>query len=278
MVKAAFVPYYGGKTTHIDELLQLIPQHDTYVEVFGGSAALLFAKLPSKIEVYNDIDSDLVNLFRVVRDEETCERLYKLLQFTLYSREEFETAKNCLRSGVFRDNVHRAWCYYVTLMQSFSCNCANWSYAVQKCTVSRSFYNALERFIPVQKRLRNVQVENLPWQEILKRYDSEHTFFYLDPPYVVEARHDKTLRYRHEMTLDEHKELVSTLLTVQGKCLLSAYWHNVLQPLVDAGWSVYTWQATSYSSNARQYQNARTSRQEVALCNYSDIQATLPLL
>ena len=223
----------------VSTLLPLIPKHRTYVEVFGGAGALLFAKPRSAVEVYNDIDSGLVNLYRVLRDPESFQQLYKKAVLTPYSREEFYAMRETWNQT--EDPVERAYRFYVVARMSFSGIFGRpWTLAVAQSSrgissVVRKYLSALERLPKIHQRLSVVQIEHLDFRRIFQLYDSPETFFYLDPPYVLETRHSE--EYTHEMSLEDHRELVDILLKIQGRALLSGYQHEVYGPLEEAGWA-----------------------------------------
>jgi len=234
----------------VPKLLKLISPHRIYVEVFGGGASLLFAKCPSPVEVYNDIDSNLVNFFRVLRDPEKFERFHRLASLTPYSREEYyfcrKTWEQC------EDDVERAYRWFVVARMSFSgLFGSGWSFGVtgsrrgmaKKCAAWLSIIEGLPQ---IHARLMQVQIENRDFRDILKIYDTPNTFFYCDPPYVPETRrHGK---YKHEMTLADHEELVKLLLQVKGKIVLSGYQHSVYEPLEQAGWQRYDYETVCYAA------------------------------
>lgn len=194
---------------------------------------VLINKEPSPIEVYNDIDSNLVNFFRVLRDEKKAKKLQELLLLTPYSREEFCYCRDSLSEG---DDVIRAWKFFVVAQQSFSgiVNRGGWS-----CTKTRpsvlTWVKKIERLEDIIYRLRNVEVENKDFRDIFKLYDTEDTFFYCDPPYILETRTGQAV-YQYEMNLQDHKELVDILLNIKGSAILSGYKHEVYEPLELNGW------------------------------------------
>jgi DNA adenine methylase len=229
---------YGGKGRMVATLLPFIPNHKTYVEVFAGSAALFFEKPVSDIEVVNDLDSGLVNFFKVVRDEEKLQRLAKLLELTPYSLEQFELYRDTWRQAV--DDVHKAHRWFITVRMSFgaigkyfSRSITEGTEGVGKCV--RSYLSAIDRLPDIHKRLRGVQIDHADFREILTRYDRANTFFYLDPPYVHSTR-KTTKDYDHEMSDDDHADLVELLLRAKGKVMLSAYANPIYEPLEKSGW------------------------------------------
>jgi len=237
-VKKPFA-YYGGKSHLAPTLIGLLPQHRVYVEVFGGSAALLFAKPPSALEVYNDLDSGLVGFFRVLRDPAKAQALREQLELTPYAREEYELARKLWRAPA--DEIERVRQWYVTMFMSFSGHMAmsGWSYTiVPHANPARKFRNTLATFGQFTERLANVQVENADFDRVLAAYDSPDTLFYLDPPYVAASRRSTTI-YTHEMTDADHTRLLDAVEDIQGMAILSCYAH----PLYDArlaGWERLT--------------------------------------
>ena len=229
----------------VNKLLPLMPKHHTYVEVFGGAANLLLAKEPSPVEVYNDIDSGLVNFFRVLRDKNKFQKFYEQVVLMPYSREEYYECWETWDKE--EDDVQMAVKWFVVARQSFSGKFGGgWGYAVTSSLrrmadpVSR-YWGAIDMLPEVAERLLRVQIEHNDFRKILKAYDTENTFFYLDPPYVLETRSGSV--YRYEMALEDHQELVDMLLHITGKAMLSGYDHEVYKPLEEAGWTKLVFEA-----------------------------------
>lgn len=241
----------GGKGMLVNKLLPLIPPHRIYVEVFGGGAHLLFAKKPAPVEIYNDIDSDLVNFFRVLRDPQKSAELCRLLELTPYSREEHDYACAILQKSEGLSDIERAYFFFVCTQQSFAgyYNDA-WSYRVTETSrgmasgVSR-WWARIESLPEFANRLLTVQIEHDDFRKIIPRYDTPETLFYCDPPYVPEARRTRDI-YSHEMTLEDHEDLVSLLLECKGMVILSGYRHSVYEPLERAGWQRYDFQVSCH--------------------------------
>lgn len=240
-------PYFGGKSGLTGRLLALMPEHDVYVEAYSGSAALLFAKPPAALEVINDRETGLINFFRVLRDEKRAKRLRELLELTPYSREEWGECKTTWHLA--SDEVEMARRWFVALVQSFSKTPSHsgWSYCKQPGGHAVSKFRGLIDALPdAVARLRMVQVDCLPALECIARYDAPNVLFYIDPPYVAETR--KSGGYRHEMTADDHAELLELLNGVQGMVMLSGY----RSPLYDdalAGWTRTDVETVNWSSN-----------------------------
>lgn len=215
-------PWYGGKEALAPYLLTLLPTHDVYCEVFGGSAALLFAKPPSKLEIYNDIDSGLVNFFRVLRNREQIQELQRLLDLTPYSREEYY---ECLATWKDTDDpIEQARRWYTVVLQSFSNNmdASGWSYTkIAGSNPASAFRSRIAHLGAFVERMALVQVEHHSFSEVISAYDNPTTCFYFDPPYLPETRRRKG--YLHEMTKEEHEQLLTMLQRLRGMAILSGY-------------------------------------------------------
>ena len=223
------------------KLIPLVPKHRIYVEVFGGVASLLLAKEPSLVEVYNDIDAGLVNLFRVIRDPDLFTEFHRRVQLIPYSRGEFNRYRELWWSGRGLDDpVENAVAFFVLARQNFRGLFGDsWGMSVSSSsrgmasTVS-SWLSAIDLLPAVAERFLRVQIECLDWRRILPLYDTEETFFYLDPPYLAATR--KGGQYTHELTESDHEDLVDALLDLKGKALLSGYANPLYAKLEAAGW------------------------------------------
>jgi DNA adenine methylase len=219
--------WYGGKFSHLDWLLPLLPECHHYCEPFAGSAAVLLNRVPSPIETYNDLDGEVCNFFRVLRDNK--DKLIKDISLTPFSREEFATA--CVIDPTLNP-VERARRFYVRarqvrtgLAQTASlgrwANCKNTSRAGMSGVISRWLGGAVA--LPeIAERLIRVQIENRPAVDVIRLYDSPETLFYCDPPYVHNTRGDNNA-YGYEMTDEQHRELADTLNSVKGMVAFSNY-------------------------------------------------------
>ena len=165
------ITYYGGKTYQASWILDVMQRYKfkTYIEPFGGSGAILFAKEPSPVEIYNDLYSDLVTFYRVLRNPKTYKELIGFLEHSPYSRELFYESKNALAHKGLSD-VERAGHFFITIRQSFSSLRTNWS-AVGKFakTQARPYRNAINRLPEVHERLRNVHIEHKDAIECIKQ-------------------------------------------------------------------------------------------------------------
>lgn len=219
--------WYGGKYSHLDWLLPLLPECHHYCEPFAGSAAVLLNRAPSPIETYNDLDGEVCNFFRVLRTQKS--KLVKAIALTPFSREEFAIACE-LDSTV--SPLERARRFYIRarqvrtgLAQTASvgrwANCKNTSRAGMSGVVSR-WLGGVDLLPEIGERLLRVQIENRPATDVIRLYDSQDTLFYCDPPYVHGTRGDSKA-YGHEMTDEQHRELADVLNSAEGMVALSNY-------------------------------------------------------
>lgn len=236
MTKQIAFGWYGGKFSHLDWLLPLLPAATHYCEPFGGSAAVLINREPAPIETYNDLDGEVVNFFRVLREGK--DALVEAIGLTPFSREEFELAIAAPDDTV--SNLERARRFFVRarqvrtgLAQTASsgrwAHCLLTSRAGMAGAVSR-WLGSVEGLSEIAQRLLRVQIENAPAIEVVQRYDSDETLFYCDPPYPHESRGDSKA-YSYEMSDDDHRQLAATLRKVQGKVAISSYECDLMQEL-----------------------------------------------
>ncbi|RLG02027.1 MAG: hypothetical protein DRN49_00110 [Thaumarchaeota archaeon] len=170
--------YYGGKFYLLPYLLKAVPKHHCYVEVFGGGGYLLLNKKRSKVEVYNDINGDVVNLFRVLRDNG--DQLIRRLKYTPYSRQLLGEIK---AKTEFSDDIERAWAYFILLNQTFNARGRKSGFAYARVKNHANIFKRLvDNLEQVVERLRGVVIECLDWKECMERYESENTFAYCLPP------------------------------------------------------------------------------------------------
>ena len=259
--------WYGGKYSHLDWLLDLLPLSNHYCEPFGGSAAVLLNREPAPVETYNDIDGEVVNFFRVLRDQK--DELIYAIGLTPFSREEFVTAIETNGNGHALTDLERARRFYVRarqvrtgLAQTASvgrwANCLNTSRAGMAGAVSR-WLGSVEGLEWIASRLLRVQIEHDSAINVIRRYDSEQTLFYCDPPYPHGSRGDSKA-YQYEMSDDEHIELQRILSQVKGKAAISGY-HCELMDTLYQEWYIY-------EAKPKTAHSVKTTRMEVLWTNY----------
>ncbi|GAP94964.1 DNA adenine methylase [Leptolyngbya sp. NIES-2104] len=236
MSKVIAFGWYGGKFNHLNWLLPLLPEATHYCEPFAGSAAVLLNRPPAFVETYNDIDGEVVNFFRVLRDRQ--EELIQAIGLTPFSREELriaaeEPTENLTELERARRFFVRARQVRTGLAQTASAgrwaHCKLTSRAGMAGAVSR-WLGSVEGLSEIVQRLLRVQIENAPAIEVIQRYDSEETLFYCDPPYPHDSRGDANA-YRYEMSDRDHEKLAETLRAAKGKVALSGYHCTLLDKL-----------------------------------------------
>lgn len=223
------------------------PAHACYVEPFGGSAAVMLAKPPSKLECFNDKNQRLVNFFRVLRDPKLAAGLEQVLKLTPFSRLEFEVAKEAAQ-----DPVEDARRFMVLCRQSYAGKGREWMYSLPRVGKTRNnavstWQAGVAALYLVHQRLLNVQIECLDWRLILQRYDAQDTLFFLDPPYHPETR--VSGRYQHEMSAYDHEDLIERLLKLRGLVVLCGYSHAIHCRLESAGWQRIDHRTITFASD-----------------------------
>lgn len=219
-ITSPILKYPGSKWSIADWIVASLPPHDTYLEPFFGSGAVLFNKAPSRIETINDIDHSVVNLFKVIREHP--EELAMLLEVTPWAREEYYRSYD--RTD---DPIEAARRFLVRTWQAFGvktyCN-TGWRSDIQGRSTScpKQWSNLPAMVWDVAQRLMEVQIECQPALKLLDRYRFANVCIYADPPYVLSTRRGKKI-YRCEMLDDEHAELLDALDQHPGPVLLSGY-------------------------------------------------------
>src|SRR5437867_3005643 len=235
--------WYGGKYSHLDWLLPLLPATTHFCDVVGGSAAVLINREPSSVETYNDIDSEVVTFFQVLRDQK--EALIEAIGLTPFSREEL--ARACSEPTEGLTDLERARRFFVRARQvrtglAQTASAGRWAHCLLTSragmagAVSR-WVGSIEDLSAIAQRLLRVQIENAPALEVIERYDSPETLYYIDPPYVHDTRGD-TKAYAHEMTDADHRALANVLHQVKSKVALSGYHCPLYDELYGDWWRV----------------------------------------
>jgi DNA adenine methylase len=265
--------YYGGKFSHLDFILPLLPTQFThFCEPFGGSAAVLINRPPAPVETYNDLDGEVVNFFECLRDHG--DKLIRAISLTPFSRQELVKALTP-ESGL--SDLERARRFFVRARQTRTglaqtssegrwAHCVLTSRAGMAGAVSR-WLGSVEGLPQIVQRLQRVQIENVPAAEFILRYDSPQTLFYCDPPYPHESRGDANA-YGYEMSDQEHEELADRLHCVRGAVALSSYRCSLMERLYR------DWRRID--ANTRLCHSTKGERTESVWLNYDPKEPPLP--
>ncbi|HAV2955609.1 DNA adenine methylase [Acinetobacter baumannii] len=222
------IRYHGGKFRLAPWVLSHFPNHTCYTEAFGGAAGVLLQKPRAYAEVYNDLDGEIVNLFRVLRNEEHRNKLIEQLVFTPYSRDDFQGAwEPC------DDPIEKARRLIVRAQMGFGSAGATKGITGFRIDTKRAYGTAQSLWMTypnhlaiVGQRLSGVLIENRQAIQVLQDHDDSETLHYVDPPYVHETRYSGAKNgrvYRHEMSDQDHEELLKVLLELEGKVIVSGY-------------------------------------------------------
>lgn len=225
--------WHGGKWKLAPWIISHFPQHRIYVEPFGGAASVLLRKERSFSEVYNDLDSEVVTLFRVLRDAEQANELIRRLRLTPFARDEFNLAYEPSDDSleIARKLVIRSYMGYGSDSAHTS---GNTGFRAQSPRSGRSpekeWFNYPPALAAIVDRVAGIAVENRPALQVMERHDAADTLHYVDPPYVSETRSTKSRRggaryhvYRHELQDDDHLDLLRFLGGLRGMVILSGY-------------------------------------------------------
>ena len=253
--------YPGSKWNIAGQLVGLIPPHRSYVEPYFGSGAVLFTKPPSAIETVNDLDGDVVNLFKCIQQDSG--RLARLVMTTPFSREvydrQFEPDSSCA------SRYQRAAGFLVRLWQAHGSRNdgykSGWKYDAtgrEKMYSLWNWYRLPDWIIEIAERLRRVQIECRPALEVIERLNYPNVFMYIDPPYMLNTRAAKQRQYQHEMTDADHEELLKAILRSRAKIMVSGYESDMYNEYL------HGWHKESFASCAE----GGRPRQEVVWMNY----------
>lgn len=207
--------WVGGKSRLAKTIIQEIPEHTTYCEAFAGACWVLLAKEQSKFEVINDLNSDLIDFYRVLQNH--LEEFTRQFRFLLCSREWFEDWKRQLPAGGLTD-IQRAARFYFVQRLGFGGKVVGRVFGASVARPPRiNLLRIEEELSEIHLRMARVTIENLPWEQFLTRYDSPGTFYYLDPPYVgFEQYYGKGMFSR-----DDFARLADVLAQIEGRFILS---------------------------------------------------------
>lgn len=256
------ITYYGGKQKLAATILKLIPQYNLYCEPFIGGAAIFFAKKPSKVEVINDVNKELINFYKIVQNDFV--GLEKEIRITLHSRDLHRKADVIYSNPDMFSEIKRAWAVWVKSTQSFASMLdGSWGYDISKNTTSVKVTNKRTSFTEEYAiRLQNVQIECADALRIIESRDKKDSFFYCDPPY-----YNSDCGHYDGYSLADYEALLKSLSVLKGKFLLSSYPSPILTEYVKKhGWyQIEIEQKVSVGSNSPKPQKRKI---EVLTANY----------
>ena len=262
----AIIKYPGSKWRIADWIISFFPEHHSYVEPFFGSGGVFFQKDPSHIETINDLDGEVVNFFEWVRNDP--ERLARAIYLTPYSRKGYEDAytpgRNKLEQAV-------KFCTRLNMGHGFRTTGekVGWKCDIQgrERAYAVKYWNDMPQLIiQAAERLKDVQIECRPAEDIIERFNFENALIYCDPPYLLETRFGK--QYKQEMTEKDHKQLLAVLQESRAKVILSGYESKLYNDALK-GWHKESTQSIT--------QNPKKSGKEVLWMNFEPIGAQCDL-
>lgn len=255
--ESPIIPWLGGKARLADRLLPLFPPHTCYVEVFCGGAALYFLRpMPAKCEVINDINGDLVNLYRVVQHH--LEEFVRQFKWALSSRQIFEWLQDT--PPVVLTDIQRAARFFYLQHHAFGGRVQGQSFGTATTAPTVNLLRIEENLSAAHLRLAGgTTVENLGWQEVVAKYDREHTFFYMDPPYW------QTEGYGVPFPFEEYMAMAEVMRTAKGKVMVSINDH----PDIRAAFEGFHTEELSIKYSVGNNNRAPVESRELVIMNWS---------
>lgn len=260
-ISRPILKYYGGKFRLASWIIGHFPTHEVYIEPFGGAASVLLTKSPARYEVYNALNSEVVNLFRVVRDPLSARKLRHLLRLTPYSRTEWI---DCFEPST--DPIERARRTIVKSLMSvgnsqegekpkgFRVHTKNYHYLPQY------FGEYSDHLKAITQRLKDVTIESIDATALMMNNDAANVLFYVDPPYLNRRRMDHG--YNHEMKTEaEHQELLNVLKGLKGMVVLSGYEHDLYFEMLKG------WETSSINAITGSRTKGKCSAREILFLN-----------
>ena len=242
----------GGKSKLRKTIISMLPEHVCYVELFFGAGWVYFGKQPAKVEVINDIDKELINLFRMIKYH--APEVERMLQYDFSGRDMFEEYKNESIGNL--TEINRAVRFLYLITQSFASKCGNYGYGTNTKPGQQIFY--AETLKNLKERLSNTYVENLSFEKIIDKYDREYTCFFADPPYFG------TAGYGNDFGEKEHLLLRDKLSNIKGKFILTINDHEKVRKWYK-GFNI---KEVEVNYSVSREQKARCKYKELIITNY----------
>ena len=242
----------GGKSKLRKHIIERIPEHICYVEPFFGAGWVYFGKEPSKVEVINDIDKELVNMFRMIKHH--APEIERMLEYELSGRDIFEEYKHCEVECL--TEIQRSVRFLYLISQSFASRGTTYGYATNTRPSPQIFYKGV--LGDIKERLRNTYVENKGFDDIINRYDRHYSFFFCDPPYF------ETAGYENDFGHKEHLLLRDTLTKIKGKFMVTINDHKQVREW----YKDFNIEEVKVTYSVAKEQKARKEYGELIITNY----------
>ncbi|MDA3732841.1 DNA adenine methylase [Niameybacter massiliensis] len=246
------IPRMGGKSKLRKTILERIPEHTCYIEPFFGAGWVYFGKEPSKVEVINDVDKELINMFRMIKYH--APEIERVLEYEFSGRDMFEEYKHC--TVEYLTEIQRAVRFLYLISQSFASKGETFGYGTTSKPAPQIYYQGV--LGNIKERLRNTYVENKSFEDIIKRYDRPHSFFFCDPPYF------ETAGYGNEFGEQEHLLLRDTLSQIKGKFMVTINDHHKVREW----YKDFNIEEVQVSYSIAKEQKARKEYGELIITNY----------
>lgn len=235
------IRYHGAKFRLANWIMEFFPEHVCYVEPFGGAAGVLLQKQRSYAEVYNDLDSEVSNFFAVLRDPEMRQRLLEACALTPYARDEFELSWQPAECP-----IERARRLAIRAQMGFGSGGATKGATGFRIDTKREYGTAQSLWVDYPEsiaaagmRMQGVLIENRPAIDVMRQHDAPTTLHFVDPPYLHSTRvMSRRGVYRHEMTDQQHVELLENVLGLHGMVVLSGYDSDLYNGMLN-GWKTF---------------------------------------
>lgn len=253
------ITYWGGKQTLLPHILPLIPPHRLYTESFCGGAAVLFAKAPAPAEIINDLNSYLITFYRVMRSKP--DALKARLDVTIHAREYHAHAAHILSFPAFFDDVDIAWAIWVMSKMSFASK-LNGTFGYDRGgTMPKKVNNAKRDFnSELCARLEHVTIESRDALDVLRTYDREDAFHFVDPPYV----NSDCGHYAGVFSTSDMTRLLELLATLKGKFMLTMYPYGEIEEFARS----HDWEIRKVERTISGSKTTRRKQEEWMIINY----------
>lgn len=256
------ISYYGGKQNMLKHILPNIPKHRIYTEAFFGGGAVFFAKEPSESEIINDLNTQVMNFYQVCVEDYMS--LKQKIESTIFSRATYKVAMVIYQMPHLFNRVQQAWAFYIATNMGFGCRVGSWGMDKYGKRV-KAFLNKKITFDhSIKERLEHAQIETGDAVKVIKQYDNDDAFHYIDPPYI-----ETNMGHYQGYSIAEYKRLLECLRTIKGKFLLSGFPNDILDRYIhQEGWFALGFNKPKTASKATLGKPRIARKTEVLVSNY----------